>query len=172
MDEELKIRLLNRCKANDVINSLPCFGYWVKDMDFRFLEVSEKVAKILYNTNSDNCINKTDFQIAKELGLAENEKQFAEVCRASDFYVLNNAKDNEYQIFNFIEYLKDTNGLPHIWRTQKGIVPQEEGKGMFYWGQANMLDVLYGYDRADAKMLNKLENGEIKQVNDNLFVYV
>ena len=141
-------------------------------MKFRFLEVSEKVAKILYNAESNDCIWKTDFEIAKERGLAEDEKQFAEVCRASDEYVLKSAKDGQYQIFTFIEYLQDTKGFPHIWKTQKGIVPRDEGKGKYYWGQANMLNVLYGYEQANLRTVKKLENREIKPINNNLFVYV
>lgn len=147
---EIKKRILMRNEAADVISNLGCFGFWVKDMHFRFLEISEKTSDILYSCSSDKCIGKTDFEIAKELGLTStDEQQFAEVCRASDKYVLNNSKDGQYQIFRFIELINDTNGNKHIWETVKGIVPKEVGKGKYYFGYANFLDeIMGGYDNA------------------------
>jgi hypothetical protein len=52
----LKERLNLRTIASDVINSLPTCGWWVKDLDFIFYDISEKASDILYNMKSDDCI--------------------------------------------------------------------------------------------------------------------
>ena len=99
---------------------------------------------------------------------AGNEKMFAEICRASDEYVLNNHDGDKYQVFRFIELINDTKGGKHVWCTMKGIVPREVGKGKYFWGRADFLDALMGYDNAIEFVKNEQK---LKKLSDNLYIY-
>ena len=170
-DEEFQIvleRVASRAIAQDIISSLPCFGWWVKDMDFKFKNISEEASNILYWLHPDDCIGRTDFEIAKSLWLDCELDWFAKVCRGSDIYIKDNPKNSEYQERSFMELITSTTGTKHIWRTTKGIVPKQEWHGVYYWGKADFLDVMGDYDTALAMTIN---NPNLTKLNENLFVY-
>jgi hypothetical protein len=137
-------------------------------MDFKFKSISEEAARILYWLRSDDCIGKTDFEIAKSLWLEASEEWFAKVCRGSDVYIKDNPKKKEYPVKTFIELITSTTGTKHIWRTMKWIIPKQEWYGVYYWGKADFLDVMGDYDTALAMTIN---NPNLTKLNENLFVY-
>lgn len=156
-------RMLSRALAQDIITGLDFAGLWVKDMEFQFLEVSDKVAEILYSRKSNDCIGKSDFVIAKEAGLSMTEAQFAKVCRASDLYVKDHRRSHR-----FIELLEDTRGEKHIWRTIKCV--KARGDQEYYFGFAVFLDEYYGgYD--SALQVLKRDIDSLEKLSDNLYVY-
>jgi hypothetical protein len=46
--KEILERITARTIASDVLANIPTIGFWVKDMDYRFLEISETASQILY----------------------------------------------------------------------------------------------------------------------------
>jgi hypothetical protein len=155
----LQERMINRVIAQDVMMNLDYVGSWVKDSEFRFLDISERTAEILYGKDSNYCIGKTDYHIAQDCGLEMSEDQFAEVCRASDNYV-----QGEKPV-TFIELLSDTKGEKHIWKTIKSIKVIDGVK--YYYGFAVFLDfIVGGYERA----FEFLKQPNLKKINDNLYV--
>lgn len=166
----LKERLHLRTIASDVINSLPTCGWWVKDLDFIFYDISEKASDILYNMKSDDCIWKTDFQIAQECWYEKNEAQFAEVCRWSDIYVLNNPNGDKYHNHIFFEYITDTKWNKHIWKTIKWIYPNEVWEEKYFYGMAVFMDELYWwYENAHDIVQKELPN--LIKLTNSLYVY-
>ena len=134
-------RLYSRIIAQDVLMGLPYIGMWVKNSKFELMEISEQAAKILYNRTSNECVGLTDYQIAQECGAVVSEKQFADICRASDLSL----KDEKPVVF--IEFIEDTSGRKHIWKTIKANVALHEEK--YYFGFAMFMDeMLGGYEAA------------------------
>ena len=167
--KEILERITARTIASDVLANIPTIGFWVKDMDYRFLEISETASQILYWLWSDQCIWKTDLEIAKTLWLEMSEKQFSEICRGSDLYILENPKQNKYHNYFFYEFLKDTKWNPHIWKTLKWVYPEIVDKWSFIYWQALFIDVLYWtYEKA----LERFEVEKIlyNKINNNLYV--
>ena len=161
-------RYHKRIIASDIMDWLKNVGRWVKDMDYSFLDISEEAANILNWLSPNECIGKTDFDIAKEQGLNICEDWFAKICRGSDLYILENPLEWLYKTATFIELLTSSTGVKHIWRTVKGIVPPKEGEGRYYWGQAEFLDRTIGYGKA----LEMIENDpNLIKINKNLYVH-
>lgn len=158
-----KNRMLSRAVAQDVITSIDSIGVWVKDMEFKFLEISDRAAKILYGHNSEQCIGKSDFEIARSKGLTLTEAQFSDVCRASDTYVRDCRKTTR-----FIELLKDVKGNPHVWRTTKGISARWNQE--YYFGIAMFIDHFYNSYDVALEILER-EMPMLRKINDNLYVY-
>jgi len=155
-------RLYSRLIAQDVLMSLPYIGMWVKNRKFELLEISEQAAILLYNRTSNQCVGLTDYCITRECGVDVSEEQFANICRASDLYLKGDKPDT------FIEFIVDTKGNKHIWKTVKANAYME-GEG-YYFGFAIFLDVMLGsYEAAYAKFENDLH--DLKKINDNLYVY-
>lgn len=165
---EVVERLKRRKQADNVMENLKTVWWWVKNMDFEFLDISQEVSTILYWLSSDECVGKTDFQISEEQRLVTNKDLFCEVCRGSDQYVLDNPKKGLYQTYTFIELLMSSKWEKHIWRTVKSIVPPQEGQGHYIRGQAEFLDRTIGnYNNA----LEVLKDSKLTKLNDNLYVY-
>lgn len=157
-----KNRLFSRAIAQDVMMNMDMVGSWVKDANFRFLDISEQAAKILYNRSSNQCIGLTDFCIARQCGLQMEEGQFAEICRASDLHL----KGKEPRVF--LELITDTVGNKHIWKTIKAI--KEIDNNLYYYGFAIFNDVLLGsYEAAYEKYLKELPI--LEKVNEFLYIY-
>jgi hypothetical protein len=157
-----KNRIFSRTIAQDVMMNMDCVGSWVKDANFRFLDISEQTSRILYDRSSNQCIGLTDYCISKQAGLQISEDQFAEICRASDLYL----KGKEPKVF--LELITDTKGGKHIWKTIKAI--KEIDDKMYYYGFAIFNDVIYGsYDLAYEKF--KQELPLLEKINDFLYIY-
>lgn len=144
----------------DFVIDLEFAGTWLKDENFNFLEISKKVAKILYDKDACECVGRNDFDISRELGSKLSEEQFAEICRASDTYV-----ENFGEPATFIEFITDTKGEQHIWETTKRM--QIVNGKRYYYGFAMFLDVICGnYEMA----LKDFMKQQTIKINDNLFL--
>ena len=165
--QEVETRFNKRLQAEEIMSWLKNVGWWVKDMNYSFLDISQESAKILYWLHPDDCVGKTDFDIVKEQGLSVCEEMFAKICRGSDLYILENPLQWKYKSATFIELLTSSTGEKHIWRTVKGIVPPKEWQGRYIWGQAEFLDRIMGYKKA----LEMIKNDpNLIKINDNLYV--
>ena len=154
-------RLYSRLLAQDVIMNMPFTGMWVKNSKFELLEISEQAANLLYNKTSNDCIGLTDYHIAREGGLDLTEDQFSEVCRSSDLMLCNNKPKT------YIEFLKDTEGKNHIWKTVK--TKMCLNGECYYFGFAIFLDTLMGYEAAIERVERDI--ALVDRVNENLLVY-
>ena len=167
---QAKNRSILSAKAIGVLFNLNIAGFWVKDMDFKFMDISEVASDILYGMKSEDCVGKTDFEIARDINPETDEKQFAEVCRASDKYVLDNPIGDKYYSYTFVELLRDTKGNPHIWQVIKGVHPEEVGEGKYFYGFARFMDVATGsFDNA-LHWFEK-ERKSLTKLNENLYIY-
>jgi hypothetical protein len=159
---ESRDRMFSRATAQDIMMNLDFIGTWVKDTNYKFLEISESVAQILYKKNSNYCIGKSDFCIAKEIGMDVDETVFANICRASDSY----AKESK-KIETFFEFISDMDGNKHLWKTIK-FVKVIDGKE-FICGFAIFMDVVKGsYEKAYICFEKDLPH--LKKINENLYV--
>ena len=155
-------RRMFRAVGQDVIMNVPYIGIWAKNSQFELLEISDYASLTLYNRYSSQCIGLTDYAIAKECGSNMTEKQFADVCRASDLCLTDDKPKT------FIEFITDTQGNPHIWKTVKSKVFIENET--YYFGFATFLDVMLGsYEAAQLKFMS--DSHDLIMINDNLFVY-
>lgn len=169
--ERVKARAMHKAEANCVMWSLTDTGFWVKDMNFKFLDISEKASEILYNLSSNDVIWYTDFEVAKKQGLKMSEAQFVEVCRGSDLFILKQPINSKYKIFRFIEFLADTKWQQHIWITQKWIFPDVEGYGKYYyWYATFQSQILGGYEQW-LEWFDRIKNG-VEKINDNLYYFL
>jgi len=172
-DEEyynIKNRLSNRAIASDVLYWLWNIGIWIKSFDFKFLDVSDKVTENLYWLHSNDCIGRTDFDIAKWLWIQIDEDQFANVCRASDIHIMRNIVWNKYKTFMFLEFIEDIKWKKHLWKTIKGIHPDTIEKWKYYYGIALFMDeILWSYK--NALEFFKTQEDAIIKLNENLYVY-
>lgn len=161
-DEAQFRRLYSRVLARDVVMNLPYIGVWVKNSKFELLEISEQAAQMLYNRTSNDCIGLTDYHIARECGSTVDERQFADICRASDLALQD---DKPVQ---FIELIQDTKGTPHIWKTIKS--KSCNNGECYYFGFALFLDVMFGsYREAERHVI--LERPHIHKINETLYQY-
>ena len=168
---EIKKRMLLRTLASDVLYSLPQIGFWVKDMNFTFLDISEKASNILYGMSSNDCVGHNDFEIARMAGVEMSLDMFAEVCRGSDLYILNNPHEGKYGVTAFIEIVTGADGNKHIWRTIKGVYPDVAGKEKYIYGLAMFMDEIYGsYEKADKWLFSK-EMVHLEKMNNYLYRY-
>ena len=165
--QEVENRYNKRLQADEIMRGFKNVGWWLKDMNYSFLEISEEAANILYWLSADDCIGKTDFEITKEQGLEICEEWFAEVCRGSDLYVLNNPVNWEYKSTVFFEFITSSTGAKHIWRVLKSILPSKEWTGVVMHGQAEFMNRIMGYKKAD-EMIKSDPN--LIKINDNLYV--
>ena len=146
---EIKKRMLLRTLASDIIYSLPQIGFWVKDMNFTFLDISEKASDILYGLSSNECVGYTDAEIARKAGIEMSLEMFVEVCRGSDIWVLDNPDQGQYKVTTFIEFITDIRGERHIWKTIKGVYPDTVGKERYVYGFALFMnEIKGGYENA------------------------
>ena len=159
--QRIKRRIFARALASDVIANTREVGFWIKDLDYKFLEISECAAEKLYGRTSDDCIGKTDFQIMQENGGNMPLEQFCEVCRGSDIYTIEHGGGIQY----FYEFLTDFNGNPVIWRTMKGV--QEKNGQKYLWGVAWLTETL-GLDVA--RILVQQRENICEKLNDGLWV--
>lgn len=166
---EIRKRIALRTLASDIIYSLPNVGFWVKDMNFMFLDISEAASTILYGMNSNDCVGFTDFQIARKAGLEMSEEIFANVCRASDVYIINNPEKGKYQINTFVEIITDINGNKHIWKTLKGLHPDDVGCEKYIFGFAIFMDTSLGSLKKAEAWFEK-EKHKYTKLNDQLYV--
>ena len=155
-------RLYGRLVAQDAMMSLSYVGMWVKNSKFELLEISDKAASILYDRLSNQCVGLTDYCIAKECGMDVTEDQFANVCRASDLYLT----DDKPRYF--IEFISDTLGNKHIWKTIKSKVYIEDD--CYYFGFATFLDVTLGSYEAAYEYFHS-DMYKLEKLNERLFVY-
>ena len=167
-DEQNRLKImLARTEASDVMANLKNTGSWIKDMEFKFLDITEEASNILYGILGRECIGKTDLELAKIAGVECTEDMFSEVCRGSDLFIYNNAKNWIYKDTIFIELITSITGNKHIWQTTKGIKPPQEWHGRYYHWEAVFLDRLLWYENA----LKVLENPLLEKLNDNLYYY-
>lgn len=167
---ELKKRVMLRTIASDIIYSLPTVGFWVKNMNFEFLDISDDACQILYDTNSNNCVGKNDFEIARERGLTMSENMFAEICRASDLWVLNNPENDKYKLVQFVELITGVDGKKHIWKVMKGIHPNTKGNEKHIIGFAVFMDVVLGNYENALKWFEK-KKPHLHKINNYLYRY-
>ncbi len=174
--EQLKAvrdRTRARIKASDVLFNLETAGFWVRDENFKWLDISEKASDILYGRKSKDCIGKTDLEIAEESEFVKDPDLFCRVCRQSDIYVLENPQNEKYNNYTFIEIIEDTKGNKHIWKTTKGIHPRkvQEWKKYFHYGMTLFMDEMLGEKWAEKWFKKQKEVNDIKKINDWLYVY-
>lgn len=165
-------RITSRTIASDVLFNLPSIGYWVKTLTYEFLDISHKATEILYWFDSNHCIGKTDFELAQELNIQMDEKQFAEVCRGSDKIIMDTIEDNKHPVFEFIELITWIDWRPHIWKTLKWVYPEEVNHKKYLYGIAFFMDeMLWSYEKALEWLETEKKHHNITCINKNLYAY-
>jgi hypothetical protein len=159
----VKGRVLSRTLAHDVLANLDFAGFWVKDKDYKFLEISTRASKILYNTSSNYCIGKTDIDLVKKKDSKYTDLNLIKVCRASDIITKETSKTCV-----FIEFLNSSNGNTHIWKVFKNYINLEGN--YYYVGFASFMDELLGSYEVALKWVDK-EMFKLEKINNSLYVY-
>jgi len=164
----LEDRIIKSATAHDILSNIKVWWHWVRDINGVFLDISTEAAKILFWLTPEQCIGKTSLWIVKSNCLEIDKNRFHNVCMASDQYILNNAVDEKYWNYTFIELVTGIDWKKHIWRTLKGIAPPIVWRELLIWGQAEFLDRTIGYE----KCINRLiKNPNLKKINENLYIY-
>lgn len=172
--EEIQKRVQARSIASDVLFNLETAGFWVRDSQFKWLNISEKASDILYWRKSEDCIWMTDLEIAKQSKYLSDPEMFCRVCRASDEYVLKNPKNQQYNNYTFVEFIEDVYWNKHIWKTTKGIHPREVKKWKeyyHYWMALFIDEMLWDYKSAQKWFEKQFKNNSMEKINQRLYVY-
>ncbi len=168
--EDIVKRTEARTMASDILYNLPTVGFWVKDKNFVWFDISEEASNILYWLDSDECIWKTDLELVRSSWKIETPDQYCNVCRSSDEYVLNNPHWKEYYNYKFVEIIKWIDWKKHIWQVTKWIHPSKVGEVDYYhYWVAVFKDELLWIKWAN-KWLEE-EKSALDKINDNLYVY-
>jgi hypothetical protein len=159
---EAKNRVFKREIASIIINTLDQHGGWVKDMDFVFMDISDRAADKLYGRHSNKCVGKTDIQILKEDNKEIDINLCTNICHFTDLYV------KEHGDTDFIEIFQNSKGKMCLWKVYKGI--KKYSGQEFYWGIAHFLEEIKGsYDNALTWLNNHLRH--CIKLNDNVYIW-
>jgi len=170
---DIQERIIKQSTASDVLFNLKTAGFWVRDKNFVWYNISQKASDILYWLDSDACIWRTDLELAENNTHIHNPDMYCKVCRTSDKYVLDNPENNKYFNYTFIELIEWADGKKHMWKTTKGIHPRDINTLEYYhyWMALFMDEMLGSYENALERLKQERENKNLKQINQWLYVY-